>query len=37
MREVETIKEEVLQDKRVNNYSDKDIGITTPYRYNAKI
>lgn len=37
MREVETIKEEVLQDKRVNNYSDKDIGITTPYRLQADI
>lgn len=37
MREIEVIKDEVLQDERVNKYNDKDIGITTPYRLQADI
>lgn len=36
-RELEVIKQEILEDKRSNNYRDKDIGITTPYRMQADI
>lgn len=34
-RELESIKEEVLQDSRVNKYNNNEIGITTPYRMQA--
>lgn len=36
-RELEVIKEEILNDTRTNKYKDKDIGITTPYRMQADI
>lgn len=34
-RELESIKEEVLQDNRINKYKNNEIGITTPYRMQA--
>lgn len=34
-RELEVIKDEVLQDDRTNQYSNDEIGITTPYRMQA--
>ena len=34
-RELEVIKQEVLHDKRINNYKNDEIGITTPYRMQA--
>ncbi len=34
-RELEVIKDEVLQDERTNQYSNEEIGITTPYRMQA--
>lgn len=34
-RELEVIKDEVLQDDRINQYSNEEIGITTPYRMQA--
>ncbi len=34
-RELEVIKNEVLQDKRINLYAKDEIGITTPYRMQA--
>ncbi len=34
-RELESIKEEILQDSRINKYNNDEIGITTPYRMQA--
>lgn len=34
-RELEVIKDEVLQDNRINRYSNDEVGITTPYRMQA--
>ena len=34
-RELEVIKDEVLQDSRINKYDSNEIGITTPYRMQA--
>lgn len=34
-RELEVIKQEVLEDTRINQYSNGEIGITTPYRMQA--
>lgn len=34
-RELESIKDEVLQDSRINKYNNDEIGITTPYRMQA--
>lgn len=34
-RELEVIRDEVLQDNRINSYSNDEIGITTPYRMQA--
>lgn len=34
-RELEAIKDEVLQDNRISQYSNNEIGITTPYRMQA--
>ena len=34
-REMEVIKEEVLKSGIVDEYQDEDIGITTPYRFQA--
>lgn len=34
-RKLEVIKDEVLQDERTNQYSNEEIGITTPYRMQA--
>lgn len=34
-RELEVIKNEVLQDNRINSYNNDEIGITTPYRMQA--
>ena len=34
-RELEVIRDEVLQDNRVNSYNNDEIGITTPYRMQA--
>ena len=34
-RELEVIKREILQDDSINQYSNDNIGITTPYRMQA--
>ena len=34
-RELEVIRDEVLQDNRVNSYNNDEIGVTTPYRMQA--
>lgn len=34
-RELEVIRDEVLQDSRINKYTNDEIGITTPYRMQA--